>query len=99
MTPAGARVVGYFPRHVPMTPGLLNSLLPGLFDSLDWTPGLLFKSLAWTPGLLKSLPPGLTPVLLFGVRFSDAPGRGALDDECCTSVQVRFFVGVFIDTS
>ena len=115
---------GRCPRHVPMTPGgalfffmsptpgLLNSLLPGLVDSLDWTPGLsfdwtpgllqsllpgLFNSLAWTPGLpldwtpglLKSLPPGLT----------GAPGRGALDDDCCASWRVRSFVGVFRDTS
>ena len=95
---------GLCPRHVPMTPtgardlffcisptpGFLNSLPPGLFNSLDWTPGLLFNSSDWAPGLLR---------LLLGVSFSGAPGRGALDADCCTSEQVRCFVGVFSDTS
>ena len=70
------------------TPGLWTAMTPGLLSSLDWTPGLLI-----------SMPPGLTPSLLLAGRLRGAPGRGALDADCCISEQARFLMGVFRVTS
>ena len=81
------------------TPGLLQSLPPRI-DSR--TPGFQDSEHGLdsrTPGLLTSRPWGLTPALLLAADLSGAPGRGALDDECCTSERMRSFVGVFTDTS